>query len=135
MELRLQREKSNTECTFGKLYIDGEEFCQTLEDPVRVRKIWGRTAIPAGRYRIRITKSARFKTLLPILVNVPNFIGVRIHAGNWASDTEGCILVGMERDESENMVKMSKAALSKLLIRISKAIDAHQEVWLTIHNA
>jgi hypothetical protein len=133
MELLVKREPSNEVCTMGKLYIDDEYFCETLEDPVRDKKIWGRTAIPAGRYRLRITQSARFKAPLPILVNVPNFVGVRIHAGNWARDTEGCILVGMERGKDRLM--MSKAALSKLLIKISRAIDANQLVYITVQNA
>lgn len=133
MDLLLNREPSNEECTLGKLYIDGEYFCETLEDPVRDRKIATRTAIPAGKYKVVITPSPRFNTPLPLLMRVPGFTGIRIHAGNWAKDTDGCILVGMERQD--NRLYMSKMALSKLIIKISRAIDANQPVWITIVNA
>ena len=85
--------------TIGKLSIDGHYFCDTLEDTVRPAgvKIPGRTAIPAGKYQIEITESIRFNRLMPIIKDVPGFSGVRIHSGNTAEDTEGCILVGFNR--------------------------------------
>ena len=85
--------------TIGRLSIDGKYFCDTLEDTVRPAgvKIPGKTAIPAGKYKIKLTESLRFKKLMPRLENVPGFTGVLIHAGNTAEDTEGCILVGKNR--------------------------------------
>lgn len=99
MKLYLLRKFKGTDYTIGQLFIDGEYFCDTLEDVVRDSKIKHETAIPAGTYKIELTFSAKFKKILPILLNVPNFEGIRIHAGNTKSDTSGCILVG------ENKVK------------------------------
>ena len=85
--------------TIGRLSIDGKYFCDTLEDTVRPAgvKIPGKTAIPAGKYKIKLTESLRFKKLMPRLENVPGFTGVLIHAGNTAEDSGGCILVGKNR--------------------------------------
>ncbi|MDR3141273.1 MAG: DUF5675 family protein [Tannerellaceae bacterium] len=84
--------------TIGKLYIDGEYFCDTLEDTVRdlskEAKIAGKTAIPAGTYEVAVNRSPKFGRNLPRLLNVPCFEGVLIHRGNKPEDTAGCILVG-----------------------------------------
>lgn len=99
MNIIIKRIFKGPDYTIGKLYIDGKYFCDTLEDTVRAPgvKIPGRTAIPAGKYKIKLTESLRFKKLMPRLENVPGFTGVLIHAGNTAEDTEGCILVGKNR--------------------------------------
>lgn len=96
MKLLLQREPSTKQSTPGKLFIDGQFECHTLEDIVRPRgvKVYGQTAIPAGTYQVVLTMSPRFKRVLPLLLNVPGFEGIRIHPGNTAEDTDGCILVG-----------------------------------------
>lgn len=96
MKLLLQREPSTKQSTPGKLFIDGAFECYTLEDIVRARgvKVYGQTAIPAGTYQVVLTMSPRFKRVLPLLLNVPGFEGIRIHPGNKAEDTDGCILVG-----------------------------------------
>ena len=94
MKITLKRIFKGLDYTIGHLYIDGKYFADTLEDAVRDEKIKGKTAIPAGKYLILMTYSPRFKKIMPLLVDVPNFDGVRIHSGNTASDTEGCILVG-----------------------------------------
>lgn len=98
MKLQLKRIAKKSDYTIGKLYIDGEYFCDTLEDRVRElskeQKIAGQTAIPAGKYPIIVNLSPRFKRLLPRLLNVPHFEGILIHRGNTAKDTSGCILVG-----------------------------------------
>jgi len=96
MNLELKRISCKPAYTIGKLYIDGKYFCDTLEDAVRPAgvKIKGETAIPVGTYKVEMTMSNRFKRVLPLLLNVPNFDGIRIHRGNTAADTEGCILVG-----------------------------------------
>ena len=102
MLLRLVREPSRDESTHGVLFVDGRFECFTLEDvvrevegqPVTAWKVPRRTAIPAGRYRIDLTMSQRFGRILTILVDVPGFAGVRIHPGNTAVDTAGCILPG-----------------------------------------
>ena len=97
-KVEVKRTFKGTEYTIGKLYIDGTYFCDTMEDTVRTgEKIAGKTAIPAGTYKVKMTWSPRFKRYLPEILNVPNFSGVRIHAGNSALDTEGCILLGLNK--------------------------------------
>jgi hypothetical protein len=85
--------------TIGRMFVDGHYFCDTLEDTVRPDgvKIKGKTAIPAGTYKGGISYSPKFKKNLPYIENVPMFDGIRIHTGNTAIDTEGCILVGYNK--------------------------------------
>ena len=98
MVLRLIRRLLTESVTIGDLYIGEHHFCSTLEDTVRSgEKVYGKTAIPAGRYQVRLTYSNRFKRVMPQLMNVPNFEGIRIHSGNTEKDTEGCILVGKQQ--------------------------------------
>ena len=99
MLVKVVRTFKGPEYTIGKLYIDDNYFCDTLEDTVRPKgeKIYGKTAIPAGKYKVKKTYSPRFKKQLPEILNVPNFAGVRIHAGNTAKDTDGCILLGLNK--------------------------------------
>lgn len=101
VELLLKRIFKGTGYTIGKLYIDGEYFCDTLEDAVRDKKIPGETAIPAGTYKVIVNMSPRFKRLLPRLLDVPGFEGILIHRGNTPSDTAGCILVGENREKGK----------------------------------
>lgn len=107
LAFRLVREEFTTESTVGKLYFRLSNrdswtwLCWTLEDvvreipgqPVTAWKIKGRTAIPRGTYPMCVTRSNRFGVDLPLLLDVPGFDGIRIHGGNTAADTEGCILV------------------------------------------
>ncbi len=94
MKIELIRARSSDKSTIGRLLIDGVFQCWTLEDVVRPAKIAHETAVPAGTYKVSITESNRFKRRLPLLVDVPGFEGIRIHPGNCAADTDGCILVG-----------------------------------------
>ena len=103
MELNLYRHTYNTRGDrniIGDLYIDGEFFCYTLEDERRADdvKVYGETAIPTGTYNVKVTKSNRFKRLMPLLLDVPMFSGIRIHGGNTSKDTLGCILVAFNTD-------------------------------------
>ena len=132
MNLVLQREILTDKSTVGKLAIDGEFFCYTLEDVVRAdEKVYGKTAIPVGRYRVVLTKSQRFNRVLPLLIDVPNFAGIRIHAGNSANSTDGCILVGLTK--SDNFIGKSQMALSLLLPKLEEGLRAG-EVWLEVRN-
>lgn len=99
MNIIVKRICKGPDYTIGRLSIDGKYFCDTLEDTVRPAgvKIPGKTAIPAGKYKIKLTESLRFGKLMPRLENVPGFTGVLIHPGNTSEDTEGCILVGKNR--------------------------------------
>lgn len=103
MKLNLKRIALRENYTIGRLYIDGQYWCDTLEDCVRdlgkEPKVPGQTAIPKGTYDVVVNISPKFKRLLPRLLRVPHFEGVLIHRGNTAADTAGCILVG------ENKVK------------------------------
>ncbi len=119
MDLTLIRTDFTEESTIGELSINGKFECFTLEDRVRPVKIKGFTAIPAGSYEVVITFSERFKRPLPLLLNVPNFDGIRIHAGNTAKDTDGCILVGQEKQE--DFVGTSKLALEALFKKLKRA--------------
>ena len=96
--------------------------CQTLEDPVRDVKIANETAIPSGTYRVTITMSARFGKPLPLLANVPNFSGIRIHSGNTTADTSGCILVATSRGQHDDIVS-SREAMEQVQKRIAAALD------------
>ena len=100
----------------GALYVDGQLECWTLEDVPRLKKVMHQTAIPAGTYLVDLTSSARFGRVLPELLAVPGFEGIRIHAGNTAKDTSGCILVGTTR--GADCLKSSRAALDKLMARL-----------------
>lgn len=120
MRLVLKRIAFRKTYTIGKLYVDGVYFCDTLEDPVREgEKIYGRTAIPAGKYDVLITMSPRFRKMLPLLLNVPGFEGVRIHSGNNADDTEGCILVGV--NDKPGWISQSRATMTRLMTKLESA--------------
>lgn len=109
MKLFLQREEFTKNSTIGKLYIDNEFFCYVLEDcdrgldqsmsalEIKARKIFGVTAIPTGTYKVITSMSARMKRLLPEVLGVTGFTGIRIHRGNYASDSLGCLIVGMRK--------------------------------------
>jgi hypothetical protein len=126
MKLTIKRLHRTENSTIGELYVDGKFECYTLEDKERDVKIKSETAISKGTYIVGITLSNRFKRLLPILLNVPNFEGVRIHSGNSNHDTEGCILVGTTR--SEDYIGNSRLAFSKLF----KKMQLAKSITLTI---
>jgi hypothetical protein len=127
--------------TIGKLYIDGVYFCDTIEDKdrglddsmeeseIRKKKVYGLTAIPLGTYKVEITYSPKFKKNLPLLIGVKGFEGIRIHSGNTAKDSLGCIIVG--RNKKVGMVLDSRATMTKLL----KVLTSTKEnIWLTIRR-
>lgn len=130
MELRLTRFIFNDQCTIGQLEIDDRFECWTLEDVVRPAKIYAQTAIPTGRYQVAITRSQRFKRDLPLLLNVPNFAGIRIHAGNTAGHTEGCILVGQIKGQYS--IARSRAAFNELFAKMKRAFDRKEPIQIRI---
>lgn len=123
MELRLVRDVCGADCTLGKLFVDEKFDCYTVEDVVRPNgeKIHGKTAIPEGRYKVIVSRSPRFDRDLPLLENVPNFEGVRIHPGNTAADTEGCIIPGRVR--TARGVAESRAAFDKLFAALQAELS------------
>lgn len=132
MKLKLQREAFRQGSTIGRLYVDGSFECFTCEDVEREGqpKIHGETAIPRGTYRVIVNMSQRFKRALPLLVDVPNFAGIRIHPGNTAADTEGCILPG-RRIVGEGVAE-SRLAFDALFAKIRAAIDAGDAVEIEV---
>ena len=131
MELRRKVFTSNS--TIGELLLNGKLECFTLEDRIRPPgvKVPGQTAIPEGSYEVIVTLSQRFKRDLPLLLNVPNFRGVRIHTGNTELDTEGCILVGAAKQG--DMILNSRIAFNKLFPKIETALKT-EKVSVTIVN-
>ena len=101
MKLTLKRVALKNKYTIGHLYIDDKYFCDTIEDKVRdlskEKKIYGETAIPAGTYKVVWTYSNKFKQQMPEILNVPQFSGIRIHTGNTAKDSLGCIIIGQNK--------------------------------------
>ena len=130
MILTLDRKYKLPTYTIGKLYIDGEYFCDTLEDKDRGLtdsmtvseiskiKIKKETAIPTGTYKVTITYSNRFKKNMPLINDVKGFEGIRIHSGNTNQDTEGCVLVGFNKVKG-NVIN-SRDTYNKLFSILSK---------------
>ena len=155
MELILKRIAKRKTYTIGRLYIaqeindsdkeehpglrqpltEGLQICDTLEPTWRdyqngAYKVKGRSAIPEGRYAVVISYSPKFKQWLPILLGVPKFEGIRIHAGNCSEDTEGCILVGKNREVGK--VLDSRIWVHRLKQQIVEAKDRGEAVWITV---
>lgn len=120
LNLRVERLWLNEDYTIGRMFIDDKYFCNTLEDKVRdltkEKKVPEHTAIPYGKYKVVITYSAKFKKDLPLLLNVPYFEGIRIHAGNTADDSAGCILLG--ENKVKGKVLNSRYYVNQLIERI-----------------
>jgi hypothetical protein len=127
MDIFIKR-RTNGIVTIGDMIIDSRVFCHTLEDEVRPagEKVPGKTAIPAGRYELRLTYSQRFRRVMPQLMNVPGFSGVRIHSGNTEADTDGCILVGWQHGEQLINSRDTYNDLMDILDR------EHDTIYLTI---
>jgi hypothetical protein len=138
MKLLLQRVQLDHDVTIGRLLVDGAHFAWVCEDPVREIvgepveqwKVYGKTAIPYGTYKVDITWSPRFGRLLPLLLDVPGFTGVRIHPGNTTADTEGCLLPGLVR--AAKGVGQSRPACDWLIPKIDQALKAGQPVTIEI---
>ena len=147
MELILERIAKRKTYTIGRLSVLEEVideystgtaeryFCDTLEPTWRdyangAYKVKGRSAIPEGRYAVVISWSPKFGAWLPILLGVPKFEGIRIHAGNTSEDTEGCILIGKNREVGK--VLDSRIWVHRLKQKIVEAKGRGEPVWITI---
>lgn len=141
MELLLKRLHKTKISTIGELFINGKFECYTLEDFDRdlnndgdlndkgEAKVYAKTAIPKGRYEVVMTMSNRFKVVLPLLLNVPNFSGIRIHAGNTDKNTEGCILLGQTR--SIDFIGASRKAMANFIPKLKGGLRKGK-VFITI---
>lgn len=143
MKLKLHRTFKGETYTIGKLYLDGEYFCDTIEDKdrglfqnmpleqIREKKIKHQTAIPTGTYKVTLSvQSPKYsqreqydfcKGYLPRLIDVPGFEGILIHIGNKAGDSSGCILVG--ENKVKGQVINSTATFKKLYERLNSATE------------
>jgi hypothetical protein len=136
MELKLNRIFLGSSATIGELLVNDKYLCDTLEDRVRPEgeKVYGKTAIPEGTYEVKLTHSPRFKKILPEILNVPNFSGIRIHTGNSSKDTEGCILVGTWDGEKEDWVGNSRIAFDELTSLLEEATNNKEKITITVKS-
>lgn len=134
--------------TISRVYIngvrfgDGKNWCYILEDEdrglynsmdesaIKRQKVPGQTAIPYGTYEVTITYSPRFKRTLPLLNGVKAFSGIRIHSGNTAADTEGCLLPGV--NDKVGQVSNSRYWFNLIYTQIEQALAKGERVWLEV---
>jgi hypothetical protein len=139
MDLLLKRETFTEKSTISSLFINGVFECYILEDKdrgltfqmsleeINKLKVYGETAIPYGSYPIVLTMSNRFKRILPLLVGVKGYEGIRIHTGNTAIDTHGCLLPA--RKKGKDSVSESTLAFNQLFTKLQNAKD---KIYITI---
>lgn len=143
MTIRIDRQWKKPEYTISKVYINGSYFgCNALEDTDRGllqtmqlselqrRKIKGKTAIPRGYYDVRITYSQKYKRDMPLVVDVPGYSGIRLHSGNSAKDTEGCILFG--KNDKVGWISDSRYWTDKICKLIEAALKRKEKVTLIV---
>lgn len=137
MELLIWRKDEQNDRAIGDFFIDGEKTYWCLEDKDRFLETGGikvpkETAIPRGKYKVIIDFSNRFQRMMPHVLDVPQFDGIRIHAGNTPADTEGCILIGMDYDPVQKIILKSKVAFDDFFPKLQSAINAGEEVTLEV---
>lgn len=151
MLVQLKRILKGEDATIGELYVNDKYITDTLEDPVRplpetcpytskgkscqcVEKQYGNTAIPAGTYKLTLSYSPRFKKILPEILEVPHFLGIRIHSLNTSSQTEGCVGVGKWDGKNPNWISNSRVEFNKLFKILEKAYKVREEIYIEIEN-
>lgn len=136
MKLRVERLWPRDTYTIGRLFVNDELFCNTLEDKIRdiesEGKVYGETAIPEGVYKVVFNYSPKFKRNMPRLLDVPHFEGILIHSGNTAKDSLGCILVG--KNTQKGMITESRVTSDKLNKLIEEAQNKGEEITIEIIN-
>lgn len=143
MEIEVKRTTRSATSTIGELSINGVfQRIFTLEDTdrglkqnmpldeIKAKKVFGKTAIPAGRYEVIINFSEHFQRDMPLLVNVPGYDGVRIHSGNTDADTEGCLLLGLSH--APDFVGDSRKAFAAFYPQLQAAFYRKEPVFITI---
>ena len=143
MKIELHRKWRKKGYSIGILYVNGQRICETLEDEdrglrsdmalatIRQLKVKGETAIPVGAYQVAYTYSPKFKNMLPLLMIVPGYDGIRIHSGNTAKHTEGCLLCG--RNTEVGTVTNSRYWTNKVNAMIEQATKQKEQVIINIH--
>ncbi len=133
MKLKLIRDQRGADHTYGKLYINDNYFCETIEDEERAQKVMHETAIPKGTYRVILNFSNRFQQRMPLLLNVPNFSGIRIHSGNTDDDSSGCVILGRTRGrlKGQPAVLESRVVFNELMVRLTAA-DKREIITITV---
>jgi len=145
MRLDLHRKTRTETATLGELFVDGVFECYVLEDPVRLddpatpqdegKKIYGRTAIPAGTYRVVVNWSPHFQKFRPRLLEVPGFDGILIHAGNTPADTKGCLLLGKALLPNGTIKPgTSTPAFNAFFVKLTDALNKDERAEITITN-
>lgn len=141
MELKQQRDVRTDTTTIGLFFVNGEQFCYGLEpkdrgltidtpiEQIESIKVAGQTAVPAGRYQIVKFYSEAHKCMLPRVVNIPGFDFIEIHAGNFARDTKGCLLLGTHM--SVDSVLGSREAIDLFYDKFFEAVNKGEEVFIT----
>lgn len=131
MKVTIKRKEFTETSTTGEMFVDGVFLCYTLEDKDRglkqtdpiefiaITKVHSKTAIPYGTYDGKFSMSNRFERVLPEIINVPGFAGIRIHSGNTSVNTEGCILLG--RTKSKDFIGESRLAMSSFFLKVAPA--------------
>ena len=146
--------ESTKDYTIGELYVQEEDkltqtykVCDTLEDAFRLlpktcpntpkgsnceckEKVYGKTCIPNGTYTVVLSYSNRFKRVLPELLDVPHFLGIRMHAGNSSADSSGCVILGTK--SKGDWVTASRVAFNKVYVLLQKAVANKEEITITI---
>lgn len=142
MDIKLVRRAYRDAYTIGSLYFDGEYQCDTVEDKDRglkksdslskiaKTKVYGKTAIPKGTYRVILSWSRAFKQIMPEILDVPGFSGIRIHSGNSADDSLGCVIVG--ENKVVGKVINSRATYQRILAKLKHAEECGEDFTITI---
>jgi hypothetical protein len=145
MNIELHRRFFKDTYTVGRLFIDGLYTCDTLEDKVRdlkdinhdgdfddlgEGKVYGQTAIPCGKYKVGLYWWKKHQRFVPILKSVPGFTGILIHSGATPKDTEGCILVGQNKEKGR--LVNSPYYATTITQKVKEAIDRKETIFITV---
>lgn len=119
-------------CIIGNFFINDFWLCYSLEDKLRKKKIYGKTAIPNGEYKVVLDHSYKYNRVMPHILDVPNFKGVRIHKGNTEKDTEGCVLLGAHK--GEGYIYNCSRVYNKLVEQMQEAIENGEEIKIILER-
>lgn len=142
MDILVERLWKKDTYTIGKVYVNGKYFCNSIEDKdrgltsdmpldeIKKKKVYGETAIPSGTYKVAYTMSPKYKRMMPLVEGVKGFDGIRIHSGNTAKDSLGCILLG--KNTKVGMVTESRVTCNSFYKLIEEAIKKGEKITLKI---